>query len=353
MRSVGGTGRGLLASPSSTEDTSDGRGSMLLPGRILMPGRSQSALDWGSQLRSSMRIAKLPAVAGAGLVLAAACAPAADPSSTVVPTPAAFVGDLAIDGGRTLHIVCEGPTDTGRPTVVFENGSGPTMSTWSAQMEDIRATHRACAYDRAGIGMSAAAPGPRTTRDQVNDLATLLEAAGVSGPIVLVAHSLGGWNAIVYTADHPEQVVGAVLIDSSLPGLEARWLEELPPETPDEPEIIDKARQEFTSFLTDPSMNPEETDISESVEQVLAAPGFGDRPTEILWATGSQLTVWPGFPPELAARLNAAVEELRLEVQALADIPTVSRVAAGHAIHEEQPDVVTAAIRRVLDQLEP
>ena len=85
-------------------------------------------------------------------------------------------------------------------------------------MDDIQATHRACAYDRAGIGMSETAPGPRTTRDQVNDLATLLEAAGITGPIVLVAHSLGGWNAIVYTADHPEQVVGAVLVDIPPPG---------------------------------------------------------------------------------------------------------------------------------------
>ena len=163
-------------------------------------------------------------------------------------------------------------------------------------MEDIQATHRACAYDRAGIGMSETAPGPRTTRDQVNDLAALLEAAGVTGPIVLVAHSLGGWNAIVYTADHPEQVVGAVLVDITPRGLEGRWLEELPPETPDEPEAIHQARENFTTFLTDPSMNPEGTDIADSLEQVLAAPGFGDRPTEILWATASQLTVWPGLP---------------------------------------------------------
>ncbi len=301
-----------------------------------------------------MRIATLPAVASAGLVLVAACAPAAGPSSTVEPTPAAFVGDLAVEGGRTLHIVCEGTTDAGRPTVVFENGSGPTLSTWSAQMEDIRATHRACAYDRAGIGMSAAAPGPRTTRDQVDDLAALLEAAGVEGPIVLVAHSLGGWNTILYTADHPEQVAGVVLIDSSLRGLERRWLEELPPESPDEPETIHMARQELTNFLTDPSMNPERTDISASLDQVLAAPGFGDRPTEILWATGSQLTVWPpDVPPTLAARLNADVDELRLDVEALAAAPNVTRVDAGHDIHEERPELVTAAIRRVLDQLEP
>jgi len=286
-------------------------------------------------------------------VLLLACAPPATPTPTAEPSPAAFVADIAVERERTLHIVCSGPADTGRPTVVFENGSGPTLSTWSAQMADIRAAHRACAYDRAGIGMSEPAPGPRTTRDQVNDLAALLQAAGVTGPIVLVAHSLGGWNAILYTAVHPEQVVGVVLIDITPRGLECRWLQELPPETADEPEPIRQARENFTTFLTEPSGNAEGVDIAGSLEQVLAAPGFGDRPTEILWATASQVTVWPNFPPDVAARLNAALEELRLDVEALADDPTVTRVDTDHSIHEERPDVVNAAIRRVLDQLEP
>ena len=115
------------------------------------------------------------------------------------------------------------------------------------------------------------------------------------------------------------------------------------------PEIA--AQPEFVTSNSDLSaLLP---DIAESLEQVLAAPGFGDRPTEILWATASQLTVWPEFPPDLAARLNAATEDLRLDVEALADDPKVTRVDTDHSIHEERPDVVTAAIRRVLDQLEP
>jgi hypothetical protein len=45
--------------------------------------------------------------------------------------------------------------------------------------------------------------------------------------------------------------------------------------------------------------------------------------------------------------------ELRVDVEALADDPTVTRVDAGHAINEERPDVVNAAIRQVLDQPAP
>ena len=265
-------------------------------------------------------------------------------------TTGPYVADVDV-GGRTLHIVCSGSSTPGRPTVVFENGSGPTLSTWSRVIDELETTDRTCAYDRAGTGGSEAAPTPWTTQDQVNDLAKLLEAAGVSGPIVLVAHSLGGWNAIVYTADHPEQVVGAVLVDILPPGLQRRLLEALPPEAEDEPEEIRQAREDFTIFRTDPSRNPDGVHIGDSEAQVLAAPGFGARPTEILWATNTELKHWPGFEPDVAERLNAAIDEQLLYVEGLADQPTVTQVDAGHAIQEERPEVVIEAIRRVLDQV--
>lgn len=283
---------------------------------------------------------------GISLVLAAC----SGPGTPTDPTPAPYAADVDV-GGRKLHIVCAGPTNTGRPTVVFENGGGPTFRTWSRVMDELQTTDRSCAYDRAGIGLSDAAPMPWTRRDQVNDLATLLDAAGVGGPIILVAHSLGGWNAIVFTADHPDRVVGAVLVDILPPGLERRLLEELPPEGPGEPEVVRQAREEFTAFWTDPSMNPEGLHIADSEAQVLAAPGFGGRPTEVLWATDTELTVWPGFEPNLVARLNAAIEDLRREVEGLADNPNVTWIDTGHAIQEERAEVVIEAIRRVLDQL--
>lgn len=304
------------------------------------------------------RIGRIAGLTLFAVALTACAAPGATPPPTTAPpsppsSPGSdpYVADIDV-GGRTLHIVCTGPTNSGRPTVVFENGSGPTLSTWSRVMDGLQATDRSCAYDRAGSGLSDAHPEPWTTRDQVDDLAALLDAAEVSGPIVLVAHSLGGWNAILYTAEQPEQVAGAVLVDVLPPGLERRLLEELPPETPDEPEPIREAREDFTGFRTDPSRNAEGLHVADSEVQVLAAPGFGARPTEILWATNTQLKVWPDFEPDLAAKLNAAIDELLGDVEGLADGPNVSMVDTGHAIHEERPELVLDAIRRVLAELD-
>jgi pimeloyl-ACP methyl ester carboxylesterase len=239
---------------------------------------------------------------------------------------------------------------SGRPTVVFENGGGVPYDTWAGVITELKATDRACAYDRAGIGMSPAAPAPRTVRDQVVDLKAALDAVGVTGPIVYVAHSAGGDNAIVYTADHPDQVVGVVLVDVRPPGLGDALLAELPPETPDEFSGFKDLRRDFGVFFHDPSLNPEGLDIAAGDAEAEAAPGFGDRPTEILWATNSDIMNWPGFDPELAKRLNAAIERSRAAVEALAADPKVSRVPTGHFIQDEQPDVVIDAIRRVLDQ---
>jgi len=43
------------------------------------------------------------------------------------------------------------------------------------------------------------------------------DEAGEHGPCVLVGHSTGGSYAMTYAAQHPEQVAGLVLLDSSSP----------------------------------------------------------------------------------------------------------------------------------------
>jgi pimeloyl-ACP methyl ester carboxylesterase len=295
------------------------------------------------------RIGRSTAIAFIVAILAACGGPA---SPTVGPTPAptSLAADVAIGSGRTLHVVCVGPADSDRPTVVFENGGGAELDTWGAQMAALKLTDRACSYDRAGIGLSPAVDAPRTVQDQVEDLRAVLEELGVTGPIVLVGHSSGGFNVVLYTAAHPDQVLGVVLVDIRPPTLTARLLAELPPEVADEPDAIHSWREALTTFETDSTMNPEDLVIDASTGQVLAAPGFGDRPVAILWSAPDP-GVWEGLDADLANRMDAALGAARSEVEALADDPEVAVVDAGHFIHEDAPDVVNDAIRRILDEV--
>ncbi len=117
--------------------------------------------------------------------------------------------------GHRLHLDCRGQ---GGPTVVLFNGLGEISASWARITDEVGATTRVCAYDRAGQGWSEdAEQSPGRRRPPPQDLHLLLAAAGEEGPYVLVGHSIGGPYALTYAAQYPEQVAGMVLLDSSSP----------------------------------------------------------------------------------------------------------------------------------------
>ena len=121
-------------------------------------------------------------------------------------------------GGYRLHINCQG---RGSPTVVIEPGNGDFSLCWGHVQREVAKFTRICTYDRAGLGWSERSPQPRTAHDIVKDLHTLLARAGVEPPYVLVGHSLGGPLVRLYAHEHPDQVVGMVLVDAAH---EEQWL---------------------------------------------------------------------------------------------------------------------------------
>jgi pimeloyl-ACP methyl ester carboxylesterase len=283
-----------------------------------------------------------------------ACSAGATEPTGPSPTPSAPVAEALVAdvdiGGRTLHLVCVGPTDTGRPTVIFENGLGGDFRSWGDVLGELKATDRGCSYDRAGVGMSPPADAPRTTRDQVADLRSALAQAGIAPPYVLVGYSLGGWNTMVFAADHPDEVAGAVLVDARPPEASRRWLAALPPETPGESEAIHQNRAEFTTFEDDPSLNPEGLDLAASsaeAAEVLQPGGLGDRPLAVIVARDTS-GLWEGLDADLAATLDGILRELQAELAAWSTDSTTTSVDAPHEIPAEQPGAVVDAIREVL-----
>ena len=119
---------------------------------------------------------------------------------------------VEVEPGRTMNLVCLG---TGSPTVVFDSGLSDWSSTWALIQPAVATQTRACAYDRPGMGYSDPTPHPRTPANAVDDLHSLLDRAGIDGPLVLVGHSLGGFNMKLYAVRHPAQVAGVVLVDPS------------------------------------------------------------------------------------------------------------------------------------------
>ncbi|MDQ2701455.1 MAG: alpha/beta hydrolase [Pseudomonadota bacterium] len=119
---------------------------------------------------------------------------------------------IEVEPGRWMNLHCQG---SGSPTVVFDSGLSDWSSTWALIQPAVATRTRACSYDRAGMGYSDPAPRPATPANAVKDLHTLLRKAGINDPLVLVGHSLGGFNMKLYAVTHPEDVAGVVLVDPS------------------------------------------------------------------------------------------------------------------------------------------
>jgi pimeloyl-ACP methyl ester carboxylesterase len=291
-------------------------------------------------------------------IVSAACSGASTPSSaSPAPSAAASTGAAARDwvadvdiGGRTLSLACVGPTDSGRPTVIFEAGLGGDRGVWGDVMTALMATDRGCSYDRAGLGLSQPAPKPRTTDDQVDDLHQLLVAAKIEPPYVLVGHSSGGWNVMVYGGRYPDDVSGVVMVDVRPPAFSERSAAALPPEASDEPEAVHQARAEG-DFERDPSANPEGLDLIESATEAGASPGFGDRPLVVLTA-GDRAAVTEGLPAAIAEDLDSIWLELQT---ALAGLSTKGRQEivpdATHDMPFEKPEVIVGAIKEVMAEV--
>src|SRR5215467_7402356 len=123
-------------------------------------------------------------------------------------------GKLIDVGGWRLHLNCTGERKTTAPTVILESGVGDFSVEWSLVQPEVAKFARVCSYDRAGDGWSDMGPHPRTFRQIVYELHTLLEKGGVHSPLILVGHSYGGWLVRVYQATYPKEVAAMVLVEA-------------------------------------------------------------------------------------------------------------------------------------------
>lgn len=158
---------------------------------------------------------------GVGLLLASlACGARAQviPDVPVVEAMADYIapgGMVAVDGARRIHLRCIGQ---GAPTVVFTAGLGAWSATWAKVQPEVAKVTRACAWDRAGFGLSDGDASHAQTVDQTTaDLERALKGAGIKGPYVLVGHSAGAYETLAFADRHRQEVAGVVLVDPSRP----------------------------------------------------------------------------------------------------------------------------------------
>lgn len=232
-------------------------------------------------------------------------------------------------GGRSVAITCLG---AGRPPVVLEAGLTATGLTWRAAQAGIAAFTRACAYDRANLGRSDPAPGPRTGADAAADLRTLLQDAGIPAPYVLVGASFGGFIVRLFAAAHPAAVAGMVLVDASHEDQRDRLAEIL-------------TEEQLADLAFDVPRNIEEMDVRATWDEVRAAGPLPAVPLIVLSA-GQDKPAPPGYP---AAAMNRVWRELQADLATLSPKSLHLVIDTDHDIALERPAVVVDAARRVVE----
>jgi pimeloyl-ACP methyl ester carboxylesterase len=123
-------------------------------------------------------------------------------------------GRLVDIGGWKVHLHCTGEANPPQPTVILEAGAGDFSVEWSLNQPRIATFARVCSYDRAGDGWSELGPHPRTMKQLVYELHTLLEKTGERPPYLLVGQSFGGVVVRLYAQTYPAEVAGMMLIDA-------------------------------------------------------------------------------------------------------------------------------------------
>ncbi len=131
------------------------------------------------------------------------------------------LGELVDIGGYKLHLNTRGD---GNVTVICEAGLSGTSLGWSLVQAEVAQFARVCSYDRAGYAWSDPSPLKRTSLNSVHELRQLLIQARIPGPYILVGHSFGGANMLLFADLYPDETFGVILVDS----VHEDYLKELP-----------------------------------------------------------------------------------------------------------------------------
>lgn len=126
--------------------------------------------------------------------------------------------------GLTFHCVEWGAASA--PPMICLHGITQTAHSWDEVAAEMARDHRVVCIDQRGHGDSTWAPdGDYSRQTQAADLDALTDALGLPA-FVLAGMSMGGINAITFTARHPGKVRALIVVDVS-PQIEARGVENI------------------------------------------------------------------------------------------------------------------------------
>jgi pimeloyl-ACP methyl ester carboxylesterase len=221
---------------------------------------------------------------------------------------------------------------SGHPVVVLQSGLGDGRRAWSSVYATLAQSHAVFAYDRPGYGESEGVPQTRDPCGIAAELHSLLKAAQVAPPYILVGHSIGGLYQYAFAKLYPVEVAGLVLLDPTHPN---HW-QRLQQDVPTMAAVVRGLRATVFSR----AMRREFDDQAKCNERLEGLPKL-EMPARVL--TRSR------FPVTESAAFESMVRSLEPDWLRLSGARRIDRVDdSGHYIQGDQPAAVLAAIEAVI-----
>jgi pimeloyl-ACP methyl ester carboxylesterase len=229
---------------------------------------------------------------------------------------------------------------TGTPAVVFEAGGGEDSSVWADLEPEVRRENqvRTMLYDRAGLGRSAPSQLPYHIDHEANALRRELDRHGITAPVVLVAHSYGGFVAtLVAAAD--QRVGGVVLVDANVAGFfdDARLDRLRERYTPQFPALQEAAPQLARVMIP----------VIQAYPATVARLRQVDIPADIATIDIVAEHTWVETPDEISGWRQAHRDFVAESPQRQA----VYADGSGHHVMRDRPDLVLDAVAQMISEV--
>lgn len=217
------------------------------------------------------------------------------------------------------------------PIVLINGGSGP-IEGWHKIFHELAAERTVLAYNRPGIGGSGKPAAPQDGLTITSALKQLLDDLELSGPCVLVGHSLGGLYANLFARRFPERVAGVVLLEAGHP----RDLE-INASQPAWVRLLNRLLGSFDGLFPARKWN-EVHYVGQTAAQIAQAGPFPDKPLFVL--TGARK---PPMMPDSAWELRRSNQQdlVRMSPQGR----QVLAERSGHFPQMSEPELTVGTIR--------
>lgn len=284
---------------------------------------------------------------------------------------------IVTSDGVRLAVRDYGSTGAREHTVVLLHGLCLTQQSWASQVRHLMRrwgnSVRIITYDHRGHGESTGADMRTYRIDRLAaDLADVLIALRVTGPLTLAGHSMGGMTALAYlsrpAADRPVEPQGLILIATAAGRLAERGLGRLL--STRATEMVFELVHHMPRRAVDKAVNGLVRPLCDGLTKYAGADWRGAAALTASAVRTTPLTTAAGFLPSLkrydqyhalssivantivisgGADMATPTAHARDMVAAIPGAAHLHRPAAGHMLLEEHPQCVNDAIDRILE----